>query len=51
MICGGDYHGGNNQNGCGTSFHWSTAAKYVSSIFSLLTIHYLYDLPRLKLID
>lgn len=33
MICGGDYHGGNNQNGCGTSFHWSTAAKYVSSIY------------------
>jgi len=31
MVCGADYHGGNNQNGCGTSFLWSSAAIYVST--------------------
>ncbi|UJR08019.1 hypothetical protein I4U23_012297 [Adineta vaga] len=29
MICGQDYHGGNNQSGCGQSFTWNDAKKYV----------------------
>lgn len=28
MKCGGDYHGGNTQNGCGASFNWSQAPPY-----------------------
>lgn len=29
MKCGADYHGGNQQNGCGHSFNWDSAPKYV----------------------
>lgn len=29
MICGQDYHGGNNQSGCGQSFTWDQAQPYV----------------------
>ena len=28
MRCGTDYHGGNFQLGCGSSFSWSTARRY-----------------------
>lgn len=28
MTCGRDYHGGNTQPGCGTSFNWNTARPY-----------------------
>lgn len=28
MKCGADYHGGNQQNGCGASFNWDSAPKY-----------------------
>ena len=28
MVCGGDYHGGNKQMGCGHRFEFSGAAKY-----------------------
>ena len=29
MICGRDWHGGNNQQGCGAHFKWSEAKPYV----------------------
>jgi hypothetical protein len=29
MKCGEDYHGGNNQQGCGASFNWRNAQPYV----------------------
>jgi hypothetical protein len=28
MKCGSDYHGGNNQHGCGQSFNWSQTQPY-----------------------
>lgn len=28
MICGQDYHGGNQQSGCGKSFTWEQAKPY-----------------------
>jgi Zinc finger, ZZ type len=28
MICGVDYHGGNDQSGCRASFSWSSAQPY-----------------------
>eukprot|EP00047_Mylnosiga_fluctuans_P003857 m.231340 g.231340 ORF g.231340 m.231340 type:complete len:618 (-) comp12199_c0_seq1:161-2014(-) len=30
MVCGQDAHGGNQQNGCGTSFSWPSARPYVA---------------------
>jgi hypothetical protein len=32
MVCGMNYHGGNQQNGCGEHFDWSKAKQYVSQI-------------------
>ena len=32
MKCGGDYHGGNGQPGCGRRFHWSTALPYEADV-------------------
>eukprot|EP00759_Apiculatamorpha_spiralis_P026237 PhF_6_TR29313/c2_g2_i1/m.42990 len=32
MWCGQDYHYGNNQNGCGATFKWDQAARYVAVI-------------------
>jgi len=29
MICGQNYHGGDQQSGCGRTFDWSKAARYV----------------------
>jgi hypothetical protein len=29
MICGKDYHGGNDQSGCGQNFTWDQAKPYV----------------------
>ncbi|CAF1564860.1 unnamed protein product, partial [Adineta ricciae] len=29
MVCGQDFHGGNNQSGCGQNFTWESAKKYV----------------------
>lgn len=31
MVCGQDSHGGNKQQGCGQSFSWSSAPKYVAN--------------------
>lgn len=31
MICGQDYHGGNNQSGCGKSFTWEQATPYTAT--------------------
>lgn len=31
MICGHDYHGGNNQSGCGKNFTWEQAKPYVAT--------------------
>ena len=28
MICGQNYHGGDQQSGCGRGFQWSQAARY-----------------------
>jgi len=36
MLCGGDYHGGNLQTGCGRNFDWSTAVPYVAADLSAL---------------
>jgi len=30
MVCGRNYHGGNTQDGCGASFDWAEADRYVS---------------------
>jgi len=30
MVCGRNYHGGNIQDGCGASFDWAQADRYVS---------------------
>jgi len=30
MVCGRNYHGGNTQDGCGASFDWAQAERYVS---------------------
>lgn len=30
MICGQNYHGGDQQSGCGQKFNWSQATPYVS---------------------
>jgi len=30
MVCGRNYHGGNIQDGCGESFDWAQADRYVS---------------------
>ena len=32
MVCGQDAHGGNQQNGCGKKFTWTSARNYVSVI-------------------
>ena len=32
MICGRNYHGGDDQRGCGKGFDWSTAAPYRSVV-------------------
>jgi hypothetical protein len=29
MVCGHDYHGGNDQSGCGQNFTWDQAKPYV----------------------
>ena len=29
MVCGRNYHGGDQQSGCGQAFRWSAAAPYV----------------------
>ncbi|KAJ8607759.1 hypothetical protein CTAYLR_008609 [Chrysophaeum taylorii] len=31
MLCGTDYHGGNQQHGCGQKFRWSEAEPYVAA--------------------
>jgi hypothetical protein len=31
MVCGRDYHGGNDQSGCGQSFTWEQAKPYVAT--------------------
>lgn len=31
MVCGRDYHGGNQQSGCGKNFSWDQAQPYVAS--------------------
>lgn len=31
MICGQDYHGGNQQSGCGKNFTWDEANAYVAA--------------------
>ena len=31
MVCGQDYHGGNNQSGCGKNFTWEQAKPYVAA--------------------
>jgi hypothetical protein len=31
MVCGRDYHGGNDQSGCGQNFTWSQAKPYVAA--------------------
>ncbi|CAF3153334.1 unnamed protein product, partial [Rotaria sp. Silwood2] len=31
MVCGRDYHGGNDQSGCGQSFSWDQAKPYVAA--------------------
>merc|ERR1711971_1466626 len=31
MTCGNDGHGGNTQQGCGHTFKWNKAVKYVAS--------------------
>lgn len=45
MICGQDYHGGNNQSGCGKSFTWDQAKKYKASTVRK-TEQLAKDLPR-----
>eukprot|EP00403_Amphidinium_massartii_P026351 CAMPEP_0178388702 /NCGR_PEP_ID=MMETSP0689_2-20121128/9731_1 /TAXON_ID=160604 /ORGANISM="Amphidinium massartii, Strain CS-259" /LENGTH=615 /DNA_ID=CAMNT_0020009117 /DNA_START=72 /DNA_END=1919 /DNA_ORIENTATION=+ len=32
MLCGGDYHGGNKQKGCGGKFDWQAAKPYQASV-------------------
>lgn len=32
MKCGGDYHGGNQQDGCGAQFNWTSAPAYQSRV-------------------
>lgn len=34
MCCGQDYHGGNQQAGCGHRFSWTSAPKYVAQVDS-----------------
>jgi len=28
MMCGQNFHGGNQQQGCGRKFHWQSARRY-----------------------
>jgi hypothetical protein len=37
MVCGRNYHGGDNQNGCGKNFDWSKAPPYIVNVGSHLT--------------
>ena len=32
MICGKNYHGGDQQNGCGRQFNWQNALPYVNQV-------------------
>eukprot|EP00697_Spironema_sp_BW2_P001626 gnl/Spiro4/12183_TR6428_c0_g1_i1.p1 gnl/Spiro4/12183_TR6428_c0_g1~~gnl/Spiro4/12183_TR6428_c0_g1_i1.p1 ORF type:complete len:472 (+),score=73.72 gnl/Spiro4/12183_TR6428_c0_g1_i1:68-1417(+) len=34
MVCGRNYHGGDNQHGCGATFDWNTAAPYRSALLA-----------------
>ena len=34
MVCGGNYHGGNAQRGCGKGFDWNRAKPYVADLRS-----------------
>lgn len=39
MICGRNYHGGDNQSGCGAKLAWSTAPPYVANTGQKRTIN------------
>ena len=39
MICGQNYHGGDNQNGCGTRFDWARASPYKVNVGNHLTLN------------
>jgi hypothetical protein len=44
MICGTNYHGGDQQSGCGKRFNWDQAAPYVP-IVDIGPQQILNDLP------
>lgn len=39
MTCGRNYHGGDQQNGCGGNFNWSSAPPYVADRGNGPTVH------------
>jgi len=45
MVCGRNYHGGNQQNGCGTHFSWSTAPPYIADAGNQPNIPNFNDVP------
>jgi len=40
MKCGTDYHGGNQQNGCGQTFSWNAAKPYVATVAPVKQLTY-----------
>ncbi len=48
MVCGRNYHGGNQQNGCGKPFEWSKAAPYVPVLPSMSEIKFTKVLPNMN---
>ena len=38
MVCGRNYHGGDQQNGCGASFNWQNANPYVAASASHIQV-------------
>jgi hypothetical protein len=48
MKCGQDYHGGNIQNGCGASFSWNAAPKYVANVGARKLNDFNVAVPKLE---
>ena len=46
MVCGRNYHGGDNQNGCGQGFQWSTAPAYTADFGELRTTTFNEQTPQ-----